>query len=276
MKNSIYLIALALLFVFGCQQEPTSSTTGGQNTPPPPSTDPTLSVSADPATGIVDNPVTITASVAEDISGTTARVQLYRAFDSDPDDNANAAPVGCDYSGTITWVMVGQSGTGEGSVDYTWTPTATGNYGFRAHFVKGNSDYNNLIGDCFDLDVVATSSCDGPTVSTSVVDHGSGCYTVTWTICACEEMTNVALSGTIYTITDSPQFDVEPDYWSNQDLSNQEIVWLISSIPAGECVSRSVDYCVSSTGQITSGWTVDFDTDSQSDQQIVADPVVVQ
>ena len=78
MKNSIYLIALALFFVFGCQNEPTSPNTSGPNVPPPPSTNPTLSVTFNPDPGVVNEQVTITGSVLENITGTSAKVQLFQ------------------------------------------------------------------------------------------------------------------------------------------------------------------------------------------------------
>jgi len=174
MKNSIYLITLALFFVFGCKEEPASSiNTGRPNTTAQASNDPTLSVSSNPHPGTVNAPVTVTGSVAENISGTTAKVQLYQAYDSDPDSDTHASPVGCDYAGTITWVKVAQSDAGVGSVSYSWTPTTAGHYGFRAHLVKGNSSYDNLISNCSNLDVSATTSCSpAVTISSSRTEVG--------------------------------------------------------------------------------------------------------
>jgi hypothetical protein len=179
-------------------------------------------------------------------------------------------------------VNVAQSSNGVGSINYNWTPTATGNYGFRVHFVKGNSNYNNYVSDCTTLEVVA--SCDGPTITSSVVANGSNSYTVTWTVCACsEEMTDVKLKGGLIngvTTQGTPTYDVTPTEVVNrgQNNTNPNITWRISSIPAGECISRSVTYTVPSnvtSGEITGGWSAEFDTDSAQDQRIETDPVVI-
>ena len=217
--------------------------------------------------------MTVTAAVAEDISATTAKVQLFQAFDSDPENNANAAPVSCDHSGTITWVMVAQSSAGDGSVDYTWTPSAVGHYGFKAHCVKGNSDFDNLTGNCYDLNVTNASSGNGPTVTASLDYYDGGDNaSIIWTICAGdEEMTNVTIQGIIigygYYVIPSPDIALSVD-------NGQLYGWTISSIPAGECVTREIRFTpVFDAADLTTAWTVDFDTPSHSGQQIVADPV---
>jgi len=91
-------------------------------------------------------------------------------------------------------------------------------------------------------------------------------------------MRNIRLGGTLIDVDGmggEPSFDVAPDVYSWNYPDPAMVTWLIPSIPAGGCVSRTATFNTTPYGdRVTDGWYIEFDTGSQADRRIEVDPVM--
>lgn len=166
MKHIIPLLALAFFSIaIGCNTEGSStgptSTISNSDLPMAQSqkVDPAITITFSNSPWTVNQAGTVNVSLGngQDITGTTAKFQLYKAT------NKNTGAPCCGDDPNVKWTLVAQGTQGSNTLSFNFTPSATGNYGWKVHFVKGNSSYTNGFETSVCLTVGSAGNGDGST-----------------------------------------------------------------------------------------------------------------